>query len=454
MGTVNGTYQEVKEHRRSFWSYLKDNELDYYPTGGLRALLVALITIAWATEQFERSRLSPVLVYFLKDFNISLRTYGQLTLPALLASGLGAYVLGGIADRYGRRPAIIWPMFIYVFFLVGLALAPNLWVYFGLYTIGAFLIMGMSAAINAAIRDIIPQTGRAMAYAFITLAWAAGGFMTLGVGALTLHRWPGWRPQLWIGLVIASFITALVMICYRDLSARIRGLVIANRQQAIEAEAKALGFKPTEADALSGRIIYRKIHIWMIASSLLWYGIAYGTMLGYLPTFLTQYHGIHPARAAKFATFVFLTGGASSFFSGWLSDRTGLRKLLVAIFTGMNGALLIVLSLMPKGTSTGTLLWILIPSGALFGCYYPNWCALLAENTEEVSPYGVGRAFGLAGIALMLQGFIISGIMPQVVERWGWPVWMACAGLLMASCIFWISFAKDPWFKSRMVKTG
>lgn len=454
MAIQNGTVQEVKDRKKNFWSYLKNKELDYFPTGGLRAWLVALITIAWATEQFERSRLSPVIVYFLKDFNISLTTFGQLHLPALLASGFGAYVLGGIADRYGRRPAIIWPMFIYIFFLAGLAMAPNLWVYFSLYTIGAFLIMGMSAAINAAIRDVIPQTGRAMAYAFITLAWAAGAFMTLGVGALTLKRWPGWRPQLWIGLVIASFITALVMICYRDLSARIRGLVITNRQQAIEAEAKLLGFKPTQADALSGRIIYKTLHIWMIASSLLWFGIAYATYTSYLPTFLTQYHGFHPARAAKFSTFVFLAGGAAAFISGWISDRTGLRKLLVAIFSGLNGILMIVLSLMPKGTSPETLLWILIPNGVLFGCYYPNWCALLAENTEEVSPFGVGRAFGLAGIALMLQGLVTSGILPQVVDRLGWPAWMFCAGVLMASCIFWISFAKDPWFKSRLVKAG
>ena len=454
MGAINGTVEVVQEQRRSFWNYLRDKELDYFPTGALRWWLVALITIAWATEQFERSRLSPVLVYFLKDFNISLKTNGLLHLAGIVASGFGAYVLGGIADRYGRRPAIIWPMFIYLFFLAGMASAPNLWVYFTLNTIGAFLIMGMSAAINAAIRDVIPQTGRATAYAFITLAWAAGAFMTLGVGALTLHRWPGWRPQFWIGLFIAIFITAFVVIFYRDLSARIRGLVIASREVAVEAEAKALGFKATELDALTGRIIYRKLHIWMIASSLLWFGVTYATFTGYLPTFLTQYHGIAPARAAKFSTFVFLAGGLAAFISGWISDRTGLRKLLLAIFAGVNGVLIIALSLMPKGSSPGTLMWLLIPNGILFGCFYPNWCAILAENTEEVSPYGVGRAFGLAGVALMLQGVITAVILPQVVERVGWPAWIFCTGLFCASCMGWISFAKDPWFKSRLVKAG
>jgi MFS family permease len=452
MAIQNGTVEEVKGRKGGFWSYLKDKELDYFPTGALRWWLVAIITIAWATEQFERGRLAPVLVYFLKDFDITLRTSGLYHLPGVAASGLGAFLLGGIADRYGRRVAIIWPMAIYLLFLAGLASAPNVTVYFALNTLGAFVIMGMSAAVNAAIRDVIPQTGRALAYAFITLAWAAGSFMTLGVGALTIHRWPGWRAQLWIGLIIAIFITAFILIFYRDLSARIRGMVIASREEATEAEAKALGFRPTEIDALSGRIIYRTFHIWMIAVCLFFFGVTYATFTGYLPTFLTQYHGIEPARAAKFSTFVFVAGGLAAFISGWISDRTGLRKLLLSIFAGVNGVLIISLAFMPKGTSPGTLMFLLLPIGILFGCFYCNWCAILAENTEAVSPYGVGRAFGMAGIALMLQGLTTTLVLPQVVERLSWPAWIFCAGLFCASCVGWISFAKDPWFKSKFAK--
>jgi MFS family permease len=452
MTVQNDTVQGVKSRRGGFWSYLKERELDYFPTGALRWWLVAVITIAWATEQFARGRLAPVLVYFLQDFNISLRTNGLLHLPGVVASGFGAYVLGGIADRYGRRPAIIWPMAIYLLFMAGLASAPNLTVYFVLSTIGAFVIMGMSAAVNAAIRDVIPQTGRALAYAFMTLAWAAGAFMTLGVGALTIHRWPGWRAQLWIGLIIAFFITAFILIFYRDLSARIRSLVVVSREEAVEAEAKVLGFEAREIDAISGRIVYRTMHIWMICVCLFFFGVTYGTFAGYLPTFLTQYHGIEPGRAAKFSFFVFVTGGLAAFVSGWISDRTGLRKLLLSIFAGLNGVFIIALAFMPKGSSPGTLMCLLLPIGILCGCFYCNWCAILAENTEEVSPYGVGRAFGMAGIALMLQGLSDTLVLPQVVERLGWPVWIFIIGLTCASCVFWISFAKDPWFRSKFAK--
>ena len=145
-----------------FWSYLRHRELDFVPEARLRWWLVAVITIAWATEQFERLRLSPVLVYFLEDFGLDLRQYSVVMLAGAVATGVGSYVLGGISDRFGRRPAIVWPMAIYLVLLAGLAAAPSFWVYVVLHTLGAFLIMGMSAAVNAAVRDVLPRVGRAL----------------------------------------------------------------------------------------------------------------------------------------------------------------------------------------------------------------------------------------------------------------------------------------------------
>lgn len=72
MSTAEGLLPEATADRRPFWSYLETRELERYPSPALRWWLVALITIAWATEQFERLRLSPVLVCFLDDFRIGL----------------------------------------------------------------------------------------------------------------------------------------------------------------------------------------------------------------------------------------------------------------------------------------------------------------------------------------------------------------------------------------------
>ena len=37
-----------------FWSYLKEKELSYFPTGALRWWILSIIVFAWTIEQFER----------------------------------------------------------------------------------------------------------------------------------------------------------------------------------------------------------------------------------------------------------------------------------------------------------------------------------------------------------------------------------------------------------------
>ena len=434
-----------------FWSYLRHRELDYFPSTRLRWWLVALITIAWATEQFERLRLSPVLVYFLDDFDLSLREYGLLHLAAAVATGVGSWVLGGIADRHGRRPAIVWPMAIYLVFLVGMAAAPNVWVYATLYTFGAFLIMGMSAAVNAAVRDVLPRMGRAMGYAFVTLAWTAGAFMTQGVAAVTIPIWPGWRPQHWIGVVVASAITLLVWFCYRDLSAAFRGQIVASRQDASRRVSES---RPAthEENVAHGLKVTRASHVWAVASVLMWWGVTYGTFVGMLPTYLNQWHGVEPSRAATLTTGFFLLGGVGAFLSAWFSDRTGLRKLTLATGATVVGVLTITVSLLPRDSSfeTLSLSWLLI--AAFTGILYPSWCAILSENAEDISAFGVGRAFGLAGAMGMVTGLVVALVLPQIVERWGWDKWMIVAGCCSLINVLWISFAKGPWFRTRLIE--
>lgn len=445
MSTVDGLLSRDEPQSGGFWSYLKHRQLDTYPSTALRWWLVGVITIAWAAEQFERLRLSPVLVYFLDDFGINLTTYGYMHLAGAVATGIGSYALGGISDRFGRRPAIVWPMVIYVFLLAGMASSSSVWVYITFFTLGAFLVMGMSAAVNAAIRDLLPRVGRAFGYAFVSLAWTLGAFMTQGVAALTIPIWPGWRPQHWIGLAVAVVITAAIWLTYRDLSPRLRARVVEDTA-AQRPQSHGRPATPDETER-SGTAVFRHPHIWLLSSVLVWWGITYATLVALLPTYLTQWHGIAPSRAAALSTYFFLFAGICSFGSAILSDRTGLRKLVIAMGVIVVGMLIIAASLLPRDASYGTVLLMWLGVAAFTGFLYPSWCALLSENAEDISPFGVGRAFGLSGALGIVTGLVHSLVMPQVVERAGWNVWLVVIACCAMINVVWISFAKGPWLR-------
>jgi len=97
--------------QQSFWSYLRQREINEVPRGSLRWWLLGLIILGWAVEQYEALKNGPVLVYILEDFDKTLVQWGYAAAAFGLIYSLGAMVLSRAGDRFGRRPLMIWPVF-------------------------------------------------------------------------------------------------------------------------------------------------------------------------------------------------------------------------------------------------------------------------------------------------------------------------------------------------------
>ncbi|MFV2091110.1 MAG: MFS transporter, partial [Pseudomonadales bacterium] len=151
-----------QDQKPSFWAYLKHRDIDFLPVGRLRWWLLGLIVLGWAVEQYEALKNGPVLVYILADFDKSLVQWGQVAAVAGLVYSVGAITLSRAADRFGRRPLMIWPVGAYALISVGGALAPSFWMLAFLVTAGSFMMAGMNPAVHAASRDMTPRMGRAM----------------------------------------------------------------------------------------------------------------------------------------------------------------------------------------------------------------------------------------------------------------------------------------------------
>lgn len=436
-----------------FWSYLKQKELDFFPSGALRWWLLALIVFAWAIEQFERLKIGPVLVFVFDEFGVGLMQWGVVGAVAAVVQAIGAYVLSNLADRYGRRPVIIWPVFLYLVIAAGSALAPTFLTLAVLYVLGGFIVSGMSPAVHAASRDITPQMGRGMGYAWISLAWTVGALMATWIAARTLPVWPGWRPQFWIAAVFAGFTVVLLVLFYRDLSMKVRTQIVHDQLDAMKAGTRAAGDVDL-TDASSGNLIYRDLRMWLLCGTMLFWGIAYGTLSFYLPTYLIQHYSIDAAAASSLSSYFWLVFTFSIFFSGWLSDRLRTRKTITAFGGIATGLCMFWAVSLELGTSFGTLALAWSVAGFFAGFIYPSWCAIVSENAEEISPFGVARAFGIMFVLGAFSGPALSLSLPRIVAAFGWPGWMRLCATSCLMIAVLVAFGRGPWLPRGRARGG
>jgi MFS family permease len=442
--------------RQGFWSYLREREITRMPSGPLRWWLLGLIVLGWAVEQYEGLKTGPVLVYVLEEFGKTLVDWGHVAALAGLVYSAGAVLLSRAADRFGRRPLMIYPVLFYAVISVGGALAPSFYALAALAMAGSFLMAGMNPAVHAASRDLTPRMGRAMVYAWVSLAFTIGALMSTLVAAQTLPYFPGWRPQFWIAAVLGGVTALIIYVFYRDLSPEVRGQIL---QQAADAEPVAQTPEDTAAAAsryyLDGKAVYRSPRLWLLSTCIIFWSLAYVTVAAYVPVYLAQHFGVDPARAAGITSYFWIVFTCSVFLSGWLSDRLGVRKTVTAFGGISTGSCFLIGANLPLGTPDAVLVAVWSATGFFAGFIYPAWCAIYSETAESISPHGVGRAFGITATLSPLAGLTLNLGLPRVVETWGWSMWMTIAGVSCLCVSALVAFGEGPWWvRGRRLQTA
>ncbi len=444
--------------RASFWSYLRHKQIDYLPTGALRAWLLGLIVLGWAVEQYEGLKTGPVLVYILQDFDKTLVQWGYVAAAAGLVYSASAALLSRLADRLGRRPLMIYPVFGYTLISMLGALAPNFTTLACLAAAGSFMMAGMNPAVHAASRDLTPRMGRAMVYAWVSLAFTVGALLSTLIAAQTLPIWPGWRSQYWIATVLGGVTATVLFIFYRDLSATVRGQILVQQSDPLSQPQAPAPNTDTSATANyeSGRAIYRSTRLWVLSFTIVFWSLTYVTVSSYVPTYLTQQYGLPPARAAGVTSWFWIVFTCSVFVSGWLSDRLQVRKTITALGGVTTGVCFLVGANLPVGTPDVVLMLLWSCTGFCAGFIYPAWCALYSETAESISPHGVSRAFGITATLSPIAGLFLNLGLPRVVQAWGWPTWMMIAGCCCFGVSALVAAGKGPWLpvRSRAVYPG
>lgn len=169
---------------------------------------VALIAMLTATTAFSIDAMLPALPEIGAELSPDNLNRAQLIITSfVLGMGLGTFVTGPLADRFGRKSVILWGAFLYIGATIAAFFAQSLEA-----MLAARIVMGLGAsaprvASMALIRDL--YSGRAMAriMSFVMLVFSLIPALapTLGAGIIALSDWRG----IFVAFAVFSFLATL-----------------------------------------------------------------------------------------------------------------------------------------------------------------------------------------------------------------------------------------------------
>jgi len=170
-------------------------------TSGQRRTLLAA-ALGWALDAFDAMLYALVLALLMRDLGMSKTIAGSLGTLTLLASGIGGILFGLLADRIGRKHALMASILTYSVCSFASGLATSI----AMLALARFVLgLGMGGEWNtgaALVAESWPTEFRAKAISIVQSSWALG-FAAAALVAGPVARYYGWRAVFFVGILPA-----------------------------------------------------------------------------------------------------------------------------------------------------------------------------------------------------------------------------------------------------------
>lgn len=173
-------------------------------TSAQRRTLIAA-ALGWMLDAFDAMLYALVLAHVMRDLHMSKATSGLLYTLTLLASGIGGVLFGFIADRIGRKRALMLSILTYSVcsFASGLSTTVLMLAVFRF-----ILGLGMGGEWNTGatlVAETWPTELRAKAISIVQSSWAIGYAFAALVAGIVLH-YANWRMVFFVGILPALIV--------------------------------------------------------------------------------------------------------------------------------------------------------------------------------------------------------------------------------------------------------
>jgi SHS family lactate transporter-like MFS transporter len=266
--------------------------------------------LGWSLDAFDFFILVFCVSAIAAEFNTKVSAIAEAIFLTLAMRPIGAFLFGFLADRFGRRPALMIDIICFSVFELGSAFAPSLRSFL---IMRAFfgIAMGGEWGVGAALAfETLPAKGRGFFSGLLQEGYVVG-YLLAAVVYGTLFRFLGWRGMFVVG-ALPAFLVIYIRTKVDESPAWLQGRVARK-------EGTHFG---------KGIRVYLSSFLFLILLMFAFNSFSHGTQDLY-PTFLQKNHGFSPGTVGAIAIIYnigALLGGIT--FGSW-SERLGRRRAII-----------------------------------------------------------------------------------------------------------------------------
>jgi MFS family permease len=398
-------------------------------TPGQRRTLLAA-AMGWALDAFDAMLYSLVLALLMRDLGMTKTLAGTLGTLTLLASGIGGVAFGFLADRIGRKHALMASILTYSVCSFASGLATSI----AMLAVARFVLgLGMGGEWNTGatlVAESWPTEFRAKAISIVQSSWALG-FAAAALVAGPVARYYGWRAVFFVG-ILPAVVTLWIQRSVPE-SEMWREREQERREESIDSAGRDVTSYGSTKFSVIFRPPYRKHTFALLLFN--FFGLfAWWGLFTWLPPYLSLPvkqggRGFGVMGMTTLMVVLNLCGMFPGYVSfGWVADHLGRRKACF-LYT-LAASLLIPLYAAARSQSVLLVLGTLV---AFFGTGIFSGSGIMGS---EIFPTAVrARALGFTYNGARA----LSSVAPLVIGRVGqmkglsWAFYLCAAGYLLAA---------------------
>ena len=339
--------------------------------------------LGWTLDAFDYFLVIVVLRHVASDLHGSFLQASIAVTLTLALRPLGAIVFGWFADRYGRRVPLMIDIALYSILELATAFSPNLTVFIILRAFFG-IAMGGEWGLGAALAmESLPPAKRGLFSGILQEGYAVGNLLA-GLVFAILYVHIGWR-----GMFVLGALPAL--------------LIFYIRSQVRESPAwqQARSAQTSGAPHPLGRALRTRwpLFLYAIAFMAAFNFMSHGTQDPYVSAFLNGQHHFSPALSGTINSIASIGAIAGGIFFGWLSQRFGRRRTIVA-------CALLGLVFIPLWAFSQTAAMLAL-GGFLMQLAVQGAWGIVPAHLNEISPPEIRGTF--PGFTYQLGNLVASG---------------------------------------------